>query len=109
MAQIPASVVSPGAIRSAYGTAGAAPGGPAPAAAGGPPGTSFAQLLGQAAEDAARTVRAADQTIQAGLQGKASTQAIVEATMSMESTVKLTVAVRDKLVEAYQQIMQMQI
>ncbi len=109
MAQIPTSVVSPGTVRSAYGAAAAPPSGRGAAAPGGAPGSSFADLLGRATEDAVKTVRAADQTIQAGLQGKASTQAIVEATMSMESTVKLTVAVRDKLVEAYQQIMQMQI
>ncbi len=70
---------------------------------------SFADMLGQATRDAINTVHSADATIQQGLQGKVGTQQVVEATLAMESTVKLSVALRDKLVEAYQQIMQMQI
>ena len=34
---------------------------------------------------------------------------MVEATMEMETTLRLAVSVRDRLVEAYQQIMQMPI
>lgn len=107
MAQIP-SVVSDAAVRGAYGQAKALNGGTvAPKVP--DAGPSFADMIRQATTDAVQTVRSADATIQAGLQGKVGTQQIVEATMAMESTVKLSVALRDKLVSAYQQIMQMQI
>lgn len=108
MTNIP-TIASSSLIQSAYGRSSALTGGPAApdAATGG--GQSFAEMLGQATADAIHTVRAADATVQAGLQGKVGTQQIVEATMAMENTVKMSVAVRNKLVDAYQQIMQMQI
>jgi len=55
------------------------------------------------------TVREGDATAAAGLTGEAGLQQVVEATMAMESTVKMSVAVRDKLVEAYQEVMRMQL
>jgi flagellar hook-basal body complex protein FliE len=100
------SILPNALVQGAYGRSQALTGGPAA------PGTgdqSFADMLGQATTEAIHTVRQADATIQAGLQGKVGTQQIVEATMAMENTVKMTVAVRNKLVDAYQQIMQMQI
>lgn len=103
------SLLSSAAVRGAYGQAKSLSG-PAeaatPAAAG---AETFADMVGRAAADAIHTVRQAEATVQAGLQGKADTQAVVEATMAMENTVKVGVAVRNKLVEAYQQIMQMPI
>ncbi|MDX2485513.1 MAG: flagellar hook-basal body complex protein FliE [Pseudodonghicola sp.] len=68
---------------------------------------NFAQMIQNAAADAVGTVRDGDATAAAGLTGKAGLQQVVEATMAMESTVKVSVAVRDKLVEAYQEIMRM--
>lgn len=100
------TIMPSGLIQGAYGRAQALTGGPDGPAA---PGQSFADMIGQATANAVHTVREADATIQAGLQGKVGTQQIVEATMAMENTVKMTVAVRNKLVDAYQQIMQMQI
>ena len=47
--------------------------------------------------------------MQRGLVGEADTQAVIEATLAMESTLKVAVSVRDKLVEAYRDIMQMPI
>ncbi len=41
--------------------------------------------------------------------GEASTQQVVEATIALESTVKIAVSMRDKLVEAYQEVMRMSI
>lgn len=67
----------------------------------------FGQMVRNAAADAVSTVREGDATATAGLQGKAGLQQVVEATMAMESTVKVSVAVRDKLVNAYNEIMQM--
>ena len=67
----------------------------------------FEQMIRRAASEAAETVRAGDATAAAGLTGNAGLQQVVEATMAMESTVKVSVAVRDKLVEAYQEILRM--
>lgn len=67
----------------------------------------FGQMLQNAAADAVHTVRQGDATASAGLSGEAGLQQVVEATMAMESTVKVSVAVRDKLVEAYQQVLRM--
>jgi flagellar hook-basal body complex protein FliE len=54
-------------------------------------------------------VRRGDEVGTQGLTGEASIQQVVEATMDMESTVRVSVAVRDKIVEAYQEIMRMPI
>ncbi|AQS46946.1 flagellar biosynthesis protein [Thioclava nitratireducens] len=102
-------VLSNAAIRGAYGASRNLNGGPASAQEAKSAGQSFGDMLKSAAEDAVQTMRAADTTAQAGLTGQASTQQVVEATMALESTVKVTVAMRDKLVEAYQEIMRMPI
>lgn len=101
-------VLSNAAIRGAYGAARNLSGAPA-AHESEKAGQSFGDMLKSAAEEAVQTMRSADSTAQAGLVGKASTQQVVEATMAMDSTVKVTVAMRDKLVEAYQEIMRMPI
>lgn len=108
----PGAILSNAAIRGAYGRAqslGGAGDATATGAAGAAGGESFAQMVRGAAEQAAQTVRQADAVAQAGLQGKVGTQQVVEATLAMESTVKITVAMRNKLVEAYQEIMRMPI
>ncbi|MCA0922658.1 flagellar hook-basal body complex protein FliE [Pseudooceanicola nanhaiensis] len=70
-------------------------------------GTSFADMLKQATENAVDTAREADRVTMAGVQDKVGTQEVVEATIALESTVKTAVAVRDKLVDAYRDIMNM--
>ncbi|GAA6150333.1 MAG: flagellar hook-basal body complex protein FliE [Pseudomonadota bacterium] len=72
-------------------------------------GVNFAELVRNAAQNTVTTVREAEQVQQAGLVGEVSAQQVVEATMEMETTLRLAVSVRDRLVEAYQQIMQMPI
>lgn len=103
------SILSSAAVRGAYGQAKTLSGGPGAATPAAQGASTFADMVGSAASDAVHTVRQAEATVQAGLAGKADTQAVVEATMAMENTVKVGVAVRNKLVEAYQQIMQMPI
>ena len=44
-----------------------------------------------------------------GLQGQMPMQKVVEATMAMESALKVTVALRDRVVEAYQEVMRMSV
>jgi flagellar hook-basal body complex protein FliE len=78
-----------------------------PSVAGGPEKQSFSQMVSNATTEAVHTVREGDAMAIAGLNGQAGIQQVVEATMAMESAVKVSVAVRDKLVEAYQEIMRM--
>ena len=71
--------------------------------------TSFSELVGAAVSEAAETARQADQTAMAGLRGEVGTQQIVEATLELETTVRVAVSVRDKVVQAYQEILRMPI
>lgn len=71
--------------------------------------TSFSELVAKNASQAVETVRTGDATALAGLSGQAGIQQVVEATMAMESTVQVSVALRDKLVEAYQEVIRMPI
>jgi flagellar hook-basal body complex protein FliE len=74
-----------------------------------PSGQSFAQMVEKGAADAVQTVRDGDAMATAGLSGQVGLQQVVEATMALESTVRVSVALRDKLVEAYQEVMRMPI
>jgi len=74
-----------------------------------PPGNGFDDMVAKAASDALKTVREGDSMARAGLEGRVGMQEVIEATMAMESTVKVSVALRDKLVEAYHEILKMPI
>lgn len=69
--------------------------------------TSFAKMVENTALNAVETIREGDRAAVAGLKGELSTQQVVEATMAMETTLQTTIAVRDKVLEAYQEIMRM--
>lgn len=94
------------AIQSAYGKARDVP---AAATEEAKLGQSFGAMVEDVAKQAVDTVRTGDQVASAGLTGQADMQAVVEATMAMDSTVRVSVALRDKMVEAYQEIMRMPI
>lgn len=102
------TIHSSGFVQNAYGKSRELTGGSAPAGEANKP-MEFAEMLQKAAADAVETVRTGDATATAGLTGQAGIQQVVEATMAMESTVKVSVAMRDKLVEAYQEILRMSI
>ncbi len=70
---------------------------------------SFPEIVGKAVKDAIATMRNGEQVAASGLQGKATAQEVVQATMSAELTVQAVTAVRDKLVNAYLDIMRMPI
>ncbi len=74
-----------------------------------PEGNSFAAMVRDAAQDAVATIREGDMAAQRGLNGDIGTQEVVEATLALESTVKTVVAMRDKFVEAYQEVLRMPI
>jgi len=75
-------------------------------AAGGP---SFGDLLKSTLTDAVQSSRGAEQMMQAQVQGKASLVDVVTAISSAETSLQTVMAVRDQVIAAYQQVMQMQI
>ncbi|MBB3713494.1 flagellar hook-basal body complex protein FliE [Limimaricola variabilis] len=72
-------------------------------------GESFADVLRNAAQSTVETTRQAEAVAQQGLTGKVGAQQVVEATLELESTVKVMISMRDKVVEAYQEIIRMPI
>lgn len=70
---------------------------------------SFAAMVRDATQEAVATIREGDKAAQLGMTGEIGTQQVVEATLALESTVKTVVAMRDKLVEAYQEVLRMPI
>lgn len=70
---------------------------------------SFQDMLTQTATQAVETIRAGDHAASAGVQGQMPMQQVVEATMAMESALKVTVALRDRVVEAYQEVLRMSV
>lgn len=102
-------LITTGLVNSAYGSSSKLQGGAGAIAAPEEARVNFADMLRNAAQNSVTTVREAEQIQQAGMTGEVSAQQVVEATMEMETTLRLAVSVRDRLVEAYQQIMQMPI
>jgi flagellar hook-basal body complex protein FliE len=73
------------------------------------PESDFAQTLANMAADAISTVKSGETTAIAGMQGKAPLQQVVQAVMQADQALRTVVAVRDKVVSAYQEISRMQI
>ena len=55
------------------------------------------------------TMKGGEAAAISGIQGKASTQKVVEAIMSAEQALQVAISVRDKVVQAYQEIGRMAI
>jgi flagellar hook-basal body complex protein FliE len=68
---------------------------------------SFGETAATAARDFAETLRSAERTAQDAMVGKADPHALVEALSQSELAVEAAVAVRDRVVEAYQEILRM--
>lgn len=102
------SILSTSNVRGAYHSSRELSGLPGPAETAGK-GESFSDMLRGATTNAVETIREAESVAQKGLTGEAGTQRVVEATLELESTVKMMVSMRDKVVEAYQEIMRMPI
>jgi flagellar hook-basal body complex protein FliE len=71
------------------------------------PARPAAEAFKAAAVDFMETLRAGEETVKAGLAGRADPQAVVEALAATELAVQTAVAVRDRVVEAYQEILRM--
>ncbi len=65
------------------------------------------QVFETAAADFVETLRAGEETVKAGLAGRADPQAVVEALAATEMAVQTAITVRDRVVEAYQEILRM--
>lgn len=73
------------------------------------PENDFAQTMASMAADAISTMKTGETTAIAGMQGKAPLQQVVQAVMQADQALRTVVAVRDKVVGAYQEISRMQI
>jgi len=78
-------------------------------AASGAPGPSFDALLKDAVGSVVQAGRESDAQSHALVNGKANLVDVVTAVADTETAVQTLVAVRDKVIQAYQSIMQMQI
>jgi flagellar hook-basal body complex protein FliE len=70
---------------------------------------SFGDILKTALNDAVQSSRTAEQQMTAQVQGKADMVDVVTALSSAQASLETVMAVRDQVISAYQQVMQMQI
>lgn len=86
-----------------------APAAPATTAAAPSPGSDFATVLAEVSGDAIGRLETSEAVALGGIEGKASVQHVVEAIMSAEQTLQTALAIRDKVVSAYQEVSRMSI
>lgn len=67
----------------------------------------FGRALQESALETLRAVRGAEETVKAGIAGKADAQSVVQALASTQLAVETAVTVRDRVVEAYNEILRM--
>ena len=72
-------------------------------------GASFGDLLRDTASSALEAGKHADQVSNAAIEGKANVAEVVTAVANAELTLQTVVALRDRVVEAYQEILRMPI
>ena len=101
------SILSTTNVRGAYRSSQELSGLPGPEAVVTGKGQSFSEMVQSATTEAVGKVREAEAVAQKGLTGEVGTQQVVEATLELESTVKVMISMRDKVVEAYQEILRM--
>lgn len=85
------------------------PGSAAPSAAAALNGPDFGTVLANVSAEAMNTLKAGEATALSGIEGQASAQEVVQAIMSAEETLQTALAIRDKVVSAYQEISRMSI
>lgn len=72
-------------------------------------GEAGASAFGKAAQSFAQTVQAGEETARSAMTGGADPHSLVQALAQTELAVETAVTVRNKVVEAYQEILRMQI
>ena len=80
----------------------------APAIPSGAP-TDFGSVLAQVAGDAVDKLKVGEATAISGLQGKASIQEVAKTMLDAQQSLQTVVAIRDKVVSAYQEVSRMAI
>jgi flagellar hook-basal body complex protein FliE len=70
-------------------------------------GPTFGEFMKDVANASIETLRRSEAVSIAGTKGKASAQQVVEAVMAAEVTLQSAIAIRDKMVQAYQEILRM--
>jgi flagellar hook-basal body complex protein FliE len=81
----------------------------APSTASAAPENSFGSFLNDALKDAMTTIRAGEDAAAQGATGKADIVQVVNAVTAAELTLESVVAIRDRVIGAYQDIMRMPI
>ena len=94
-------------VRSAFAAQGYAATKPATAPKNGGEGQQTQNAFSTAAQSFAQTLQQADEVSQAAMVGTADSQALVQALAQTELAVEAAATVRDKVVEAYQEILRM--
>lgn len=103
-------MISPIAAAQAYAQAQGATAAPGLAgAASGADATSFQSLLSNAMGDLSQSTKAAETQIAAHAQGRAELVDVVTSVASAEASLETVMAVRDQVIQAYQEIMRMPI
>lgn len=72
-------------------------------------GEDFASFFRSLAQQSVSTMQASEQASVQGLQGQLDAQSVVEAVAAAELTLQTVTAVRDRVVEAYQELIRMPI
>ncbi len=72
-------------------------------------GESFGELIKKAANSAVDTLKLSEQTSMQGVMGKADIAQVATALANADATLQTVVAVRDKVIAAYQDIIKMTI
>ncbi|MEA1937516.1 MAG: flagellar hook-basal body complex protein FliE [Pseudomonadota bacterium] len=70
-------------------------------------GPSFGEMIGQSLKDAVETQKTSENVLTDAVVGKAELADVVLAVNDAEATLQTVVAVRDKVIQAYQDIMRM--
>lgn len=73
------------------------------------PNVSFVDALKSTAMDQVQTVQQSEALSMAAMHGRASLQEVVQATVKAELAVETALAIRNKMIESYQEIMRMPI
>jgi flagellar hook-basal body complex protein FliE len=103
---IPAAAAAAYRAAAQMGTTAASSAAVAPASV---PGGNFSDFLSGAVKDSINTIRQGEQAATAQVSGKANLVDVVQSVNAAEITLDTVVAVRDKVVAAYQSIMNMPI
>jgi flagellar hook-basal body complex protein FliE len=72
-------------------------------------GADFGSVLSQVSGDAVKKMKAAEAASLSGIEGKSSTQDVVQSVMSAQESLQTALAIRDKSVAAFQEITRMAI